>query len=144
MNKSLRFILLIILCVLPFLLSMGSRSGEISPDKIPVPVKKFTATFIDQLDVITECRDISIEGGTFIAGNRGDGKYTISFENINNIVFRLSEGKMSGLIKLNDGNTIELVLNKDHRAYGLTKYGTFQIKLLDLKKVIMSGSQKRG
>ena len=51
---------------------------------------------------------------------------------------------MSGLIKLNDGNTMELVFNKDHRAYGHTKYGTFQIKLLDLKKVIMSGSQKRG
>ena len=144
MNKSLRFLLLIVLCLLPCMIGMGSNRGESPSGKIPVPVKKFTATFIDQMDMTTECRDVSIEGGTLIEGKKGDGKFTISFENINTIVFRLSEGKLSGIIKLIDGNAIELVLNKDQRVYGNTKYGTFQIKLLDLKKMIIDGSQKRG
>jgi hypothetical protein len=144
MSKSIRYLLFIIICILPFVVGMGSNKGESSPGKIPVPVKKFTATFIDHMDVSAVCGDVSIEGGTFVEGKRGDGKYTISFENINTIVFRLSEGKLSGIVKLNDGNTIELALNKDQRAYGNTKYGTFQIKLLDLKKVIIGGSQKRG
>jgi hypothetical protein len=144
MNKSIRYLLLIIICILPYIIGMGSNKGESPPGKIPVPVKKFTATFIDQMDVTTECRDVSIEGGTLIEGKKGDGKFTISFENIHTIVFRLSEGKLSGIVKLIDGNAIEIVLNKDQRVYGNTKYGTFQIKLLDLKKMIIGGSQKRG
>jgi hypothetical protein len=137
------FFFIIILIVLPLLLGMGSPRGEGSPEKIPVPVKKYRTSFIDQTDVMTECRDVSIEGGTFIEGKRGDGIYTISFDNINYVTFRLNEGRLYGLIKLNDGNTVELILNKDQRAYGLTKFGTFQIKLLDLKKLTIGGSSQK-
>ena len=132
-----------ILTVLPFLLAMGVLSGDGSPDKIPVPAKKFTATFIDQTDVITECRDISIEGGTFIEGKRGEGTYAIPFENIRSVLMRMTDGKLKGLATLHDGSTLELNLNKNHRAYGHAKYGTFQIKLEDLKKMIIVEGQKK-
>jgi hypothetical protein len=33
-----------------------------------------------------------------------------------------------------DGNSIELVIGKDKKVYGRTKFGTFQIRLNDLKK----------
>jgi len=134
------FPLFFVLPVLPLLLGMGSLTGGGSPGKIPQPVKKFTATFIDQMDVITECRDVSIEGETFLEGKRGDGTFTISFDNINYILFFLKEGRLTGIVKLHDGNTVELTLNKDHKAYGRTKYGTFQIKLSNLKKMIIGRS----
>jgi hypothetical protein len=40
---------------------------------------------------MTECRDVSIEGRMFVEGKKGDGSYTISFENIDYMVFRLNE-----------------------------------------------------
>ena len=135
MRRSYKFFL--ILVVLPLLLGMGSIFGENSPGKIPVPEKNFTATFIDQMDVIAECTEVSIEGETFLEGNKGKGVYTIPFDKIKNVIFCLKEGKLSGFAKLNNGNTIELVLEKNNTAYGRTKYGTFQITLSNLKKMII-------
>jgi len=128
---------LVILIFLPFLLGMGFLFGDGSPEKIPVPEENFTATFIDQMDIIAECTEVSIEGGTFLEGKRGKGVYTIPFDKIKNIVFYLEEGKLSGSVKLKDGSTVELVLKKDSKAYGRTKYGTFQIELSNLKKIII-------
>ena len=36
-----------------------------------------------------------------------------------------------------DGNSIELVIGKDKKAYGRTKFATFQIRLNDLKKMVI-------
>ena len=129
-----------LLLVIPLLIAMGPLGGQGSPDKIPVPEKKFFATFIDQDDVVTECRDTSIEGGTFLEGKRGAGTYAISFENISHVLFYMNGGKLQGVVKLNDGSVVELALNKDSKAYGRTKFGTFQIRLADLKKIIVGGS----
>jgi hypothetical protein len=135
-------IMVLILLALPLLFGMGSPRGESSPEKIPVPAKKIKGTFVDQTDIVTECRDVSIEGGTFIEGKRGDGTYTVSFEKISSVLFMVNDGKLNGIVTLNDGSTVELVLKKEQKAYGLTKYGTFQIKLLDIKKMIIGGSSQ--
>jgi hypothetical protein len=132
-----RFELFVILAALPFLLAMGSLSGGASPEKIPSPERKFTAIFIDQMDTIEECTGVSVEGETFLEGNKGKGRYTISFDKIKSVVFCLKGGKLSGFVELNDGSMIDLILKKDSRAYGKTKYGTFQIKLSNLKKMII-------
>lgn len=141
--KRKAIFLLLILFVFPFILAMGSQKGEIAPEKIPVPVKKFKVIFIDITDTITECTEVSIEGGTFIEGKRGEGIHNISFDNISNIIFFLKEGMLTGIVKLKDGNILELSLNKDQRAYGRTKYGTFQIRLSDLKKMTFDISRKQ-
>jgi hypothetical protein len=133
--KTIR--ILFLLCAIPLLCGMGSLKGDSSPEKIPVPAKKFTVTFIDQADVITQCRDASIEGGTFIEGKRGEGTYAVSFDNIAYVLFHSHGGKLLGKLKLRDNTALELVLQKNHRAYGHTKHGTFQIKLLDLKKMVI-------
>ena len=122
---------------LPLLSGMGAFQGQ-SPEKIPVPTKKFAATFVDQTDVLTDLRDVSIEGGTFLEGSRGEGAIAISFDNIREVSFLLDGAKLRGITTLRDGQTIELTLNKNQRAYGHTKYGTFQIKLSDLKKIILN------
>jgi hypothetical protein len=134
MKRNFGFFLMI-LC-LPLLLGMGSQGGT-PADKIPVPAKKFMATFVDQMDISTQCSDVSIEGGTALQGKMGEGTYTIDFENIQEVVFRHHAEKLNGQVKMRDGSSIELIIGKDKKAYGRTKFGTFQIRLNDLKKMII-------
>jgi hypothetical protein len=139
-----RFIAAIfLLASVPLLVAMGSIQGPASPDKIPVTAKKFSATFVDQMDVVAECREVSIEGNTFLEGKRGEGNYTVSFDNIDNVSFRMKGDQLIGIVKLRDGSTSELVVVKSQKAYGRTQHGTFQIKLADLKKLSFSVSPQR-
>ncbi|MBU4371520.1 MAG: hypothetical protein KKH02_00960 [Proteobacteria bacterium] len=132
-----------LLLAIPALLGMGSLQGPATPEKIPIPVKKYFAVYVDQTDVITECSEASIDGATFLEGKRGEGTYTISFDNIDQVSFRVNAEQLIGLVKLRDGGTSELNLNKTQKAYGRTKYGTYQIKMADLKKLeIRNAAQK--
>ncbi|MCX5830562.1 MAG: hypothetical protein NT140_01480 [Deltaproteobacteria bacterium] len=135
--KKIKLALLIVLALLPLLTAMSALQSQ-SPEKIPVPEKKYFATFIDQTDIMTDCRNISIDGETFLEGKRGNGTNTISFEIIAEVSFLLEGEKLTGTVKLRDGNAIQLSLNKNQRAYGYTKYGTYQIKLSELKQMILS------
>ena len=128
--------LLIMLCA-PFMLGMGSMTGDDSPDKIPVTEKKFSATFVDQMDVVTTCTDVSMEGKTFIEGIKGKGTYTIPFEEIKSVTFFLQEGELKGFILLKNNNKDELVLDKEYNVYGRTNSGTFKIGISSLKKMIL-------
>ena len=144
MRKSKILITLLLLFVaVPILMGMSSLQGQGAPEKIPIPAKKFTATFVDQMDIVTECSDVSVEGGTFIEGKRGDGNNTISFDLIDNILLTMNADKLTGIVKLRDGSTVELVLKKDQKTYGYTRYGTFQIRLADLKKIIIAKSSQK-
>jgi len=134
MKKNFRSIVLL-LFLLPLLVAMSSLQDQ-SPEKIPVPTKKYLATLIDLTDVMTDCREVSIEGATFLEGKRGNGSNSISFDNISEIAFLQEGEKLTGTVKLKDGNAINLALNKNQKAYGRTKYGTFQIKLSELKRLI--------
>jgi hypothetical protein len=122
---------------------MGSLQGTASPEKIPITVKKYTAVFVDQMDVSTECSEASIEGTTFLEGKKGEGTFTISFDNIDQISFRMNAERLTGIVKLRDGGTSELTLNKTQKAFGQTKYGTFQIRLSDLKKLVIRPASAR-
>jgi hypothetical protein len=135
--KKIKLALLIVLALLPFLTAMSALQSQ-SPEKIPVPEKKYFATFIDQTDIMTDCRNVSIDGETFLEGKRGNGTNTISFEIIAEVSFLLEGEKLTGTVKLRDGNTIQLSFNKNQRAYGHTKYGTYQIKLSELKQMTLS------
>jgi len=136
MKKS-KLAFIIVLALLPILTAMSALQSQ-SPEKIPVPEKKYFATFVDQTDIMTDCRNISIDGETFLEGKRGNGTNTISFEIIAEVSFLLEGEKLTGTVKLRDGNAIQLSLNKNQRAYGYTKYGTYQIKLSELKQMILS------
>ncbi|MDO9516259.1 MAG: hypothetical protein Q7J01_09200 [Syntrophales bacterium] len=136
MKKGCRYFL--IMLFLPFILGMGSMGGSGAPDKIPVTEKKFSATFIDQMDIITKCTEVSIEGKTFIEGKKGKGVYTIPFEEVESFVFLLKGEELRGLVRLKNKSSDELILNNNHKAYGRTAHGTFQIDLADIKKMIIN------
>ena len=142
MKRSYKYFF--VLLFLPFLVGMGSSIfGGDSADKVPEPEANFTAIYIDQINVITECKEVSIEGKTFLEGKRGKGTYTIPFEKIKKILFVIKNGELKGCIQLKDKSKTELTLKKDHKAYGYTKHGTFQIKLINLKKMVLVGNNQK-
>ena len=134
--KNSKLALCVFLALLPLITAMGSLQPQ-SPGKIPVPAMKYSATLIDQADVLTDCREVSIDGETFLTGKRGEGTNTIPFDNITDVSFLQEGGKLNGIIKLRDGNSMRLGLDKNQTVYGLTKYGTFQIKLSELKRMTL-------
>jgi hypothetical protein len=56
---------------------------------------------------------------------------------------RVNAEQLIGIVKLRDGGTSELNLNKTQKAYGQTKYGTFQLKMADLKKLVIRTAAQR-
>jgi hypothetical protein len=129
---------MLLIAIIALFMGMGSPQGSASSDTMPVPVKKFTAKFVDQHDVVTECTEVSIEGMTFLEGKRGGGTFTLSFEGIDQVLFRLNAERLTAVVRLDDGGTYELTLDSRQKAFGRTKYGTFQIKLADLKKMAVA------
>lgn len=132
-----KYTLYIILIIVPLVMAMGSGFDGDSPEKIPIPKEKFGATYIDQMDVITECTGVSINGKTFLEGTKGEGTYTVAFKDIKNVDFLQKGGKLTGIATLTNGERVELELHKEHKAYGNTKYGTFQISLAKLKTMML-------
>ncbi|TFG90469.1 MAG: hypothetical protein E4H15_07530 [Syntrophobacterales bacterium] len=116
----------------------GSLTGTDNPDKVPVTGKKFSATFIDQMDIITVCTEVSIEGKTFIEGRKGKGVYTVPFEEVESVVFLLKGEELRGLIRLKNNSSDELILDNNNKAYGRTAHGTFRIGITDIKKMIIN------
>ena len=132
-----KYSMCVILIIVPLVMAMGSGFDGDSPEKIPIPTEKFSATYIDQMDVITECTGVSINGKTFLEGSKGEGTYTIAFKEIKHIDFLQKGGTLTGVVTMTNDERVELEIHKDHKAYGKTKYGTFQITLAKLKTMTL-------
>jgi hypothetical protein len=114
---------------------MGGLGGT-PVNKIPTPERDFSATLIDKQDVVTKCKQVSREGDVFFLGKKGRGTVTIPFEKIKITEFESKKGVVTAVIKLIDGQTIEIEMDKSQRFYGMANFGTFEIEVSDLKKVI--------
>ncbi len=136
--KKIRLFVTMIMMI-PFITGMGAvPKGNVSPEKIPVPDRSFTGVCIDQMDIATNCTEISIEGKTFVEGKMGEGTYTVDFQNIKSIDFLSAGDTMVGRLQLHDGSVKELGINGNFRVYGRTGYGTFQITIIHLKRIIFA------
>jgi hypothetical protein len=132
-----RYLPVLVIFAVPIILAMGGSGGG-PADRVPVAAKNVVAVFVDQNDVVTECKSASIDGETFLQGKRGQGEYTIGFDRIKSINFRMQNGDLLGAARLHDGSEATLVLDKNKKAYGKTKFGTFQIRLANLKKMTIT------
>ena len=130
-----------VIVLLPLLMGMSNLGGE-SPARIPVPEKKFKAAFIDQTDTYTDVSEASIDGHAFLAGKKGEGNYTVAFENIHYIDYLMKNDILIAQIQMRDGAVLSLTVKKNSHAFGKTSYGTFQIRLADLKRMTILGPQK--
>ncbi|MBN1829070.1 MAG: hypothetical protein JW884_07985 [Deltaproteobacteria bacterium] len=121
--------------MLIILMGMGSL-GE-RDDAIPVPDKNYSATFIDQLDIRTECTGVSIDGNTYIKGKRGKGSHTITLDTVSEMKFFKKGSTLTVAVVLRTGATVELTLAGEEKAYGKSSYGLFKISLAELKSMIV-------
>jgi len=136
-----KYLPLLVLIAVPIILAMGGSSGG-PADRIPTAPKNVNAVFIDQNDIVTECTGVSIDGNIFLEGKKGQGNYTIGFEKIKSVVFRMNNGELLGTAKLIEGGETTLVLDKNKKAYGRTKFGSFQIRIASLKKMTIASVSK--
>lgn len=139
MKNYLKGLLILLSLVL---IAMGSMPGESSPDRIPVTEKNYRAVFTDNENVTTECRNVSIDGNTYIEGKRGSGSQAIAFDHIKQIVFHVNGEKMTAKLELVDGTALELYVKKSSKAFGMTRHGTFQITIIDLARITFKGLSK--
>jgi len=133
MKKGLYLIALLVGFLL--LTGMGGLGGR-PANKIPTPEKDFSATLIDKQDIVTKCKQVSREGDVFFLGKKGRGTVTIPFEKVKTAEFESKKGVVTAVIKLIDGQTIEIEMDKSQRFYGMANFGTLEIEVSDLKKVI--------
>ncbi|MBW1708996.1 MAG: hypothetical protein JRG97_03930 [Deltaproteobacteria bacterium] len=133
-----------LICFLAIFLTvsgMSSIEGD-SPEGVPVPAKKFSAIIVDQADVRSEVDSFSIDGFTFISGNRGKGTFSIAFDKLESIDFRFLDERLEALINLKEGRTIALEVDKNLDCYGRTDFGTYRIKLGDIKRLVIETRSK--
>lgn len=132
-----RYLPVLLIIAVPIILAMGGSGGG-PADRVPVAAKNVTAVFVDQNDVVTQCTSASIDGETYLQGKKGQGEYTVGFDRIKSIVFTMHNGDLLGTARLHEGGETTLVLDKNKKAYGKTKFGSFQIRLANLKKITIT------
>ncbi len=132
-----KYLPVFVFIAVPIILAMGGSGGG-PTDRIPTAAKNIGAIFVDQNDIVTECTGASIDGNTFLEGKKGQGTYTIGFEKIKSVVFKMNNGELLGTAKLIGGGETTLVLDKNKKAYGRTKFGSFQIRIANLKKMTIT------
>jgi hypothetical protein len=132
-----KYLPVLVFIAVPIILAMGGSGGG-PADRIPAAARNVGAIFIDQNDIVTECTGASIDGNTFLEGKKGQGTYTIDFEKIKSVVFKMNNGELLGTAKLVGGGETTLVLDKNKKAYGRTKFGSFQIRIAGLKKMTIT------
>ena len=119
-----------------FLLLTGmSGLGGTPANRVPTPEKDFSATFTDKQTVVTVCSQVSRQGETFFMGKRGEGTVTVSFEKVQTAEFKNRGDKVTAVIKLTTGKTVEIEVDKGQTFYGNVDFGTFKIEAADLKRI---------
>jgi hypothetical protein len=106
--------------------------------RIPTPEIDFAATFIDDQEISTNCREVSWEGKTFLTGMRGKGTVTIPFEKVKRVVFigDVREGKRDAQVTLRNGEVVAVTFDGESRLYGMTSYGSYQITVKNLNEIV--------
>jgi len=136
MRKIVFFGLLVVFYV--FLVGMGGLGGP-GAVRVPEPATNYAATVKDQSDMTTRLEKFSFEGQTFLSGKLSDAYVSINFDRIESIGFVLHDKTLTAEVKLKDGKTISVVLDKGTACYGKLAYGDFKIGVEDIKSITIHG-----
>lgn len=134
-------ITVVTLTIMAAFLGMSSFE-DASRVKIPTPDKNFTVLVVDQADVRTKVTQFSIDGATYLTGAHGKGTFSIPLEKIKQIDFRLIDDVLEATAQLTDGLTIKLSPEYGQQCYGKTEFGTFVIKIGDIRQLIIIKQSK--
>jgi hypothetical protein len=128
--------LLLLLVAAIFLTGMGNLGGA-PAGTVPTVEEEIKAKVTDQSGVVTALEHFSLDGQTVIAGERGNGSVTIQLRDISTLTFQHADvkDKISAIIKLKDGQEVQLELRKRLFFNGSTGYGAFIIRAADVKLI---------
>ena len=103
-------------------------------------MKKISYTITDINSVDTTCNFVSVDGDDFLKGKRGAASVTIPFEKIVSITITIAgdERDVDANLKLTDGKDIKLKVNGNADVYGKTEFGTLQIKMREISKIVFA------
>ena len=134
------YIGIILMVAIPLIMGMGTGSGNMS-SKIPTPDKNYSATIIDSQGVTTKVTQISFDGRTYLAGARGNTTVIIPFDKITSVRIGKEEPekKVSAVISLKAGGTLNITVDGKLPCYGSADFGNVQIEFKDIKKVEIDG-----
>lgn len=133
-------VLLSTIFVFPILMGMGMNGSNVKHN-IPTPDKNFSATIVDSQGVTTKVTQITFDGKTYLAGQRGNTNVTVPFDKISSIqVGKLAEDKkLSAFITLKVGGTLNISVDGNLPCYGSAEFGNVQVEFKDIKKVDIQG-----
>ena len=126
-----------------FLVGMGDMGN---PGSVQVPKTKanYSATIVDLSDLATRVERFSFDGETHLSGRMGDADVSVTFDRIDTIIFVLHEDTLTAEVKLKDGETAHVVMNKKTACYGQFAYGGYKISAVNIKSVKVHGKVLRG
>lgn len=128
--------LLILLVTAIFLTGMGNLGGA-PVGTVPKVEEEIKAKVTDQSGVVTTLEHFSLDGQTVIEGDRGNATVTIQLRDIDTLTIRPAEvkDKIGAIIKLKDGQEVQLQLRKRLFFNGSTGYGAFVIRAVDVNLI---------
>jgi len=142
MNRMLR--LGLVLFVALGLMGMGGFDFNEKPGVIPIPDKEVTATITDVEGTLLTLSQFSLNGQTVLNGKLGAGKVAIPFSQIKVLTIWPDSKALQAKVELIDQSFQTLSLDSGQTAFGRLKFGIYQIRIDQLRKVeIGSVSEKK-
>jgi hypothetical protein len=126
-----------------FLTAMGSFDQTGKPEEIPLPEKEVTALLTDSEGLTLALTQFSLNGQIYLAGRLGAGRVAIPFNQIRQMTLIPEPKYLAARINLTDNTSLNLQLEKDLKAFGRLKVGTFQIPLEKVRKIEIQGVAER-
>ncbi len=132
MKKASAFIILILFFIL--LTGMG-KSGKYNLVKVPKTDKNFKVNIIDITGVSVCLENFSIEGKTNVFGVYGKSDVSIDFDKIVSINFILKEKWVKASVNLCNGTTMNILINKRKKCFGISSFANFKIYISNIKSL---------
>jgi hypothetical protein len=126
-----------------FLTAMGSFDQIGKPEEIPLPEREVTALLTDSDGLTLVLTQFSLNGQIYLAGRLGAGRVAVPFNQIRQITLTSEPKYLAARIDLTDNTSLNLQLEKDLKAYGRLKVGTYQIPMEKVKKIEIQGVAER-
>jgi hypothetical protein len=127
---------LLLLIAATFLTGMGNLNSA-PVGTVPKAEEEIKARVTDQHDIVTNLEQFSQDGQTVMEGARGNANVAIQLHDIETLTMSPAEAKdeISAIIKLKDGQEVQLQLRRRLIFNGSTGYGAFVIRADNVKQI---------
>jgi hypothetical protein len=126
------------------LMGMGGFDFNEKAGEIPTPDKEVIATITDVEGTLITLNQFSLNGQTVLNGKLGAGKVAIPFSQIKVLTIWPESKALQAKVELIDQSIQTLSLDRGQTAFGRLKFGIYQIRIEQLKRVeIGSVSEKK-